>query len=80
MTVSTDFVIAWLFWVNYFILFSSKDLFIIEGKVYYTIHSGTTLDAIPFSSTFELTADGQKIQNYRAYVDASPLFAALAPK
>lgn len=49
-----------------------------EGKVFYTLKNGFAVDPIPFNSIYELTSDGQYIQNYRCYVDITPLNTALA--
>ncbi len=48
-----------------------------EGQVFYTLKNGFAVDPIPFNSIYELTSDGQYIQNYRCYVDITPLNTAL---
>jgi ketosteroid isomerase-like protein len=46
-----------------------------EGEVTYTRHDGSIL-SVPFANVFELR--GQKISEYRIYIDNSALFGARA--
>lgn len=52
-----------------------------EGSVTYTIRgngeSVRELDPIPLCSVFVLDVDANKIKEYRAYIDITPLFLAL---
>ena len=48
----------------------------VEAEVTYTRKDGTLTQAIPATSTMRM--DGDRIKDYRAFVDISPLFAESA--
>ena len=56
---------------------SSIDLCIAEGTVTYTIGDTKVLDPIPLCSVFKFAPGTEKIQDYRAYIDLTPLFIAI---
>ena len=49
------------------------DTLVCEGDVTYTRHDGSTI-ALPFADVFELA--GEKIANYKIYMDIGPLYVA----
>lgn len=53
--------------------YAAGDTEILEGAVTYHRKDGRKVGPLPFCSVFEMKDD--KIQGYRVYVDASPLFA-----
>lgn len=52
------------------------DHFICEGSVQYTMKNGQVLEPIALCSVYQLVPGGELIQNYRAYIDPSPLLQA----
>lgn len=49
------------------------DTVICRGEVSYTRHDGSTL-TVPFANVFRM--EGDKVRDYRIYMDASALYAA----
>jgi hypothetical protein len=51
----------------------AEDAVICRGEVTYIRHDGSTL-TVPFANVFRM--DGDKVRDYRIYMDASALFPA----
>lgn len=54
-------------------ILADGDTLVCEGTVRYLRHDDSEL-TLPFTNVFELAGD--KIRNYKIYIDTSPLFAA----
>ena len=52
--------------------FADGDTLVCEGDVTYTRHDGSKI-ALPFVDVFDM--DGDKIKNYKIYMDIAPLYA-----
>ncbi len=54
------------------LVMANGDQIVCEGEVTYTRHDGSTI-ALPFADVFDMTGD--KIGNYKIYMDIAPLYA-----